>query len=145
MVISTQSIAHGSCKCVVRVLCGGSWGHQIIMPRPGGVQRCAYHDCNKRSDKKRSFGHASLVVPAVERQLPHLFKTKHDGVLSTQHGCRLTIISDGRVEGNADYTLLRKWSSTTRLLHLSRLPRHLHWYSSHLLLFSRPRNPRPSR
>ena len=87
----------------MRVWCGGSWGHRVIMPRAGSVRCCAYHSCHKRSDKKRSFGHVYPVVPTVVQRHPQLFKAEHDGVLCNQHGCKLAAISGGRVE--ADNTL----------------------------------------
>ena len=78
----------------MRVWCGGSWGHDAIMPRAGSIRCCAFHDCNKRSDKKRSFGHVYPVVPSVVQRQPHLFKIEHDGVLCNQHGYKLAAMSD---------------------------------------------------
>jgi hypothetical protein len=72
------------------------------MPRPGSVQVCAYHDCSKRSDKKRSFGRVYPVVAAVQEQVPDLFKAEHEGVLCNQHACRLAGLFHRRAEGNDD-------------------------------------------
>ena len=96
---------HGSSKCAVRVWRGGSLGHCVIMPRAGSVRCCAYHDCHKRSDKKRLFGHVYPVVPAVIQRQPQLFKAEHDGLLCNQHGCKLAAVSGGRVEADAVDTL----------------------------------------
>lgn len=66
----------------------------------------------KRTDKKRSFGHIYPVVPPVEQQLYHHSKAEHDGVLCNQHGCRLATICDDRVEGDAVGAVVREMVET---------------------------------